>query len=416
MSRGEGVNTRDQDEATDRLMRRVLARAGAAPGEVCPAADIVAAYAERRLTQQEAAVFESHAATCGRCQEILALLCELPASLPELVPAPSSALWRHWRWVLPAAAAAVLALAVYIAIRPEPPADLHVAGGVGLAGQAPAAVSPEIALPAGRVSGTDEDRRTLSPQAAPAAAPAPVASESAPAPEVAASAAPGAAVGLEPASPVRPPEGTAAGPGVAASRAARAEGQRTGPAEVAAEAPLAAAASSPAPPAAAAPALRAGTERFAPAPPAAEDVSPAPAAGRAAAAPPPAPIPAEAATAGSPGARQRPGMAVVRWRVGQRGTIERSLDAGLTWQAQSAGVEADLLAVAGVSDRIAWAVGQAGAVLRTVDGERWQRLVFPAPVDLVAVSAASGSSAIVTARDGRRYATSDGGRSWRLAP
>lgn len=103
MSRGEGVNTRDQDEATDRLMRRVLARAGAAPGEVCPAADIVAAYAERRLTPQEAAAFESHAAACGRCQEILALLCELPASLPELVPAPSSALWRYWRWVLPAA-------------------------------------------------------------------------------------------------------------------------------------------------------------------------------------------------------------------------------------------------------------------------------------------------------------------------
>jgi photosystem II stability/assembly factor-like uncharacterized protein len=62
-----------------------------------------------------------------------------------------------------------------------------------------------------------------------------------------------------------------------------------------------------------------------------------------------------------------------------------------------------------------WVVGRRGVVLNARDGVTWRRVPFPAPVDLVAVEAAVGSIT-VTAADGRRWTTTDGGASWALAP
>jgi hypothetical protein len=51
-------------------------------------------------------------------------------------------------------------------------------------------------------------------------------------------------------------------------------------------------------------------------------------------------------------------------------------------------------------------------VIRSVDGERWERLPFQLSIDLVGVRATDARSAIVSTRDGRRFETLDGGATW----
>lgn len=104
----------------------------------------------------------------------------------------------------------------------------------------------------------------------------------------------------------------------------------------------------------------------------------------------------------------------VLWRFGPAGAIERSADAGATWQRQSSGITADLLAGAAPSGAICWAVGRAGMILRTTDGgNTWQQLGSPSSLDLVAIEARDAATATVTTSEGKRYGTSDAGRTWR---
>jgi photosystem II stability/assembly factor-like uncharacterized protein len=62
---------------------------------------------------------------------------------------------------------------------------------------------------------------------------------------------------------------------------------------------------------------------------------------------------------------------------------------------------------------VCWLVGSAGTVLLATDGERWEPRPFPERIDLVAVEARDALHATVTARDGRRFVTDDGGATWR---
>jgi photosystem II stability/assembly factor-like uncharacterized protein len=57
-------------------------------------------------------------------------------------------------------------------------------------------------------------------------------------------------------------------------------------------------------------------------------------------------------------------------------------------------------------------VGAAGTVLLTQDGDRWERRPFPLAVDLTSIEARNTRNATVTTRDGRRFATLDGGATW----
>ena len=128
-------------------------------------------------------------------------------------------------------------------------------------------------------------------------------------------------------------------------------------------------------------------------------------------------LPAAAALAAArPGLSPAPTVAApggsVLWRFGAGGRISRSADAGDTWQDQVSGVTADLIAGAAPSAAVCWAVGTAGTVLLTTDGERWERRPFPEAVDLVAVAASNTRAATVTTRDGRRFSTSDSGLTW----
>jgi hypothetical protein len=106
--------------------------------------------------------------------------------------------------------------------------------------------------------------------------------------------------------------------------------------------------------------------------------------------------------------------ASARWRVVDGRVVQRSSDAGTTWADQftaNAGVE--LTVGSAPSPTACWFVGRAGVVIRTADGRTWTRAKFPEQVDLVSVTAADAQSASVTTVDGRVFATTDGGATWR---
>jgi hypothetical protein len=64
------------EKALERQMRRrpVDGRDGAAQNEACPDAELLAAYHERSLRDEEMVLWKEHIAGCGRCQAVLAAL------------------------------------------------------------------------------------------------------------------------------------------------------------------------------------------------------------------------------------------------------------------------------------------------------------------------------------------------------
>jgi photosystem II stability/assembly factor-like uncharacterized protein len=109
------------------------------------------------------------------------------------------------------------------------------------------------------------------------------------------------------------------------------------------------------------------------------------------------------------------------WRAGKGGIIERSTDAGKTWVSQMSPSQDDWLAGVAVSDTVCWLVGRNGAIARTADGARWERIAPPQAAgadaklpDWNAVAARDGLSVTITASDGRRFATTDAGKNWQL--
>jgi hypothetical protein len=101
-----------------------------------------------------------------------------------------------------------------------------------------------------------------------------------------------------------------------------------------------------------------------------------------------------------------------RWRILQGGAVQRSSDAGATWQTQNTGVSQTLSAGASPSPSVCWLVGPGGIVLLSTDGRSWKRLAFPEAVPLAAIRAADAETATVTTADGREFVTDDGGRTW----
>lgn len=87
------------------------------------------------------------------------------------------------------------------------------------------------------------------------------------------------------------------------------------------------------------------------------------------------------------------------------------------WTVQSSGVSVELRGLSVVTDRVAWASGQRGTVLRTVDGgDHWEIHAVPgaAALDLRAIAARSAqvAHAISIADSGRIFRTTDGGVTW----
>jgi hypothetical protein len=365
----------DRDAAIDRLLAETLKVQADTTGPGCLDADTVAAWADGTLDSSARTSALAHAASCARCQALLAMMV-------KSAPAPAAASW--WRspfaLLIPATVAAA-AVVLFVAVPRRQPLT-----------SAPVATAAQVSSPAA----------SLEPPQPPAAAIAepPAVSDRVTPP----------AQARERRAPARP-----------ASPARDASANASKPLEkVEADAKSAPPAAAPPPPAApSAPA----TEALA-APP----VAPQPAAGAGASAPP---IAANSdATVGALARREERAFRAaqlaapaasrvvvssnpqIRWRIGVAGAVERSSDGGSTWETQQTGALVTLVAGAAPSPTICWMVGPAGTIVRTIDGRTWRLIAFPEAVSLVSVRATDDKSATVTTSDGRAFTTSDGGATW----
>lgn len=389
-----------RDEAVERMIRRALRDVRQRGSGVCPDPETLAAFVEQRLSDNERLTLESHLASCAACQHVLAVVAlDDEAAKPAIADAGRRPVRWVWRWLAPAAAVATMAV-VYVAVRSgsvdqatAPASSPHVMAqksDVGGGQPANEAAGAADALAAAREE--KAERLAVVPVQEPSrrsGAEAPPAAEAA-TKAAAESARPAAA----PPVPPRPAGRMAAAPappGVAgaAPGAVTAERQTMAAAD---EAPRTQAviAGRAAPPAAAVTAVvseKATGDRMAAA--------------------------RTALTAATPALVASPGAESV-WRIGEGGFLARSTDAGKTWQPQRTGVTADLTAGHALSPSVCWIVGKAGIVLLTTDGEAWVSRPLPEPVDLTAVEAVDTLTATVTAADGRRFVTTDGGITWRV--
>jgi photosystem II stability/assembly factor-like uncharacterized protein len=91
-----------------------------------------------------------------------------------------------------------------------------------------------------------------------------------------------------------------------------------------------------------------------------------------------------------------------------------------SWHMEPSGTSAELRGLSVVSDKVAWASGAKGTVLRTIDGANWQALQVPdaGKIDFRDIHAFDAKSAIVMGAGpgaaSRVYRTIDGGASWQL--
>ncbi len=108
----------------------------------------------------------------------------------------------------------------------------------------------------------------------------------------------------------------------------------------------------------------------------------------------------------------------VEWSVGQNGRIDKSIDSGGTWQHQQSGATSQLLAGSAPNDLVCWVVGNNSTILRTADGgATWIKVPNPqslngVSVDWVGVFASDALTARINSVDGKRFSTTDGGQTW----
>jgi hypothetical protein len=105
------------------------------------------------------------------------------------------------------------------------------------------------------------------------------------------------------------------------------------------------------------------------------------------------------------------------WRFGEHGGIAHSSDGGNTWKSQTAPLAATLTSGSAPSHKVCWIAGAAGTLLRTTDGgNRWQIVITPIAADLGGVLASDDRHATIwDVGNHARYATSDGGATWKQA-
>jgi hypothetical protein len=457
---------REDNQAMDGLLRRSLAR-DAAAGDTCPEPDILAAYSERSLDEEETARYELHFSQCAQCREQLAAIfravtvMENPVEqelmdvaptvgAPQVMAVSSIAgahrpekLGRHgqfdWRWLAPVAAAILLVVFLYgrnvfrfkqtltsekqVAMSKQeavPPA-----GSIDekLAIGKPAAAPPAQSLSRAKGAGTTQPKAPLEAPGLPRvaknspSAPPPMNDEAARLSRQRAEYETGNNLQKRP----------EAATGTALNQTAPAEAD-----SLSAEKKRGDALPAPSGPgAAAAP----GVETF--------TQSKAKAGKRAAGAVASSATPKSAAsgvansrmqkqaaagaqagadaTGMSPALVAQPAWLViqapgtdVQYRVENVGVVERTDDGGATWRRQRVKSSEEIVAGAAPSENVCWLVGRGGVVLMTNDGKNWKQIPSAASVDLVAVTAANATSAAVTAADGRIFSTQNGGVTWQL--
>jgi len=403
---------RQRDAETDRLLRATLQ-----PGvhaETCPGADMLAAYAEMALSPSERDALDVHFADCHHCQEALAFMARAWPAPDTAQPSTSRRWWSlPMRWLVPAAAAAVVVM--YVAVRPVIAPYFPPTGPPSEAGQsaAPAQVMADARPPErGAITAEPDASRTgqntllktpdsrataptldaLAPQSKAKGADQPTLSRT---PD-------DKGPGRMGDTPAGLPVSGASGAGRIAPPAAPETGGTSRAREAAAGTAVAADSLKP---------LGTALDEARPATPRPAARAMAPAAARAEVADVPRQQQAMKASASPPRDVVSPDGSAM-WRIAPGGRVLRSTDRGTTWQAQPTGVSKELLAGSAPSATVCWMVGRDAAVIVTTDGERWTTRPFSERVDLIAVEAADARSATVTTRDGRRFFTLDGGATW----
>lgn len=104
----------------------------------------------------------------------------------------------------------------------------------------------------------------------------------------------------------------------------------------------------------------------------------------------------------------------IEWRIGADGFVERTQDGGATWQGALIEGGVQLEAGSAPTTKICWIVGGNGLIYVTKDSKKWKKITPPGAFDFVSVSATDASNATVTTADGLKYATTNGGKKWRL--
>jgi hypothetical protein len=102
----------------------------------------------------------------------------------------------------------------------------------------------------------------------------------------------------------------------------------------------------------------------------------------------------------------------ILWMITGADAIEKSEDGGATWKLEYLETHARIIAGSAPSVKICWLVGEGGTILRTTNGAHWKTIRPPEETAFVRVEATDALKATVTALDGRRFSTSDGGKSW----
>jgi hypothetical protein len=414
---------RDQDKPAADLLRRSLASPAGSPGSdigACPDPEILAAYSERSLDADETTRYELHFSQCTRCREQLAALVRAgePMDATE-EQRPSTAWIWDWRWLaLPVTAALVLA-AAFVARRPaqhpverlEPPL---------------VAINQPAAPPAASATTPLARESALAP-------PAP-ASDSSPAASSPARISPNLNSAKSEIVPLAPPHVLDEKQRTRDARSAPFSG-RDGSALYKVAKPAEAKKADASPQAENAPftdTLDGGAtvETAGPEVSRAGAVLPAPAAAPKSARSEPMStallrgrslaqsesVMVEAGDTTSARTLVRTPDPQVLWRLSSGRFVERSSNAGSTWQVQWTSPNAHLVAGTAPTADTCWLVGRGGMILLTTDGRNWKTVTPPADADFVSVVATDASSATVTAVDDRKFTTNDSGKHWTPAP
>jgi hypothetical protein len=143
------MKTSGRDASVDRLLPAVLKADAAEPSAAgCLDAETLAAWADDALSARERADAEAHAATCARCQMMLAAMVRSEPPVATPAPMKSRALW--WIAALAPVAAAVV---VWFAVPERAPVQQSQSADASVDTVQPAPVPPStVAAPRAAVS------------------------------------------------------------------------------------------------------------------------------------------------------------------------------------------------------------------------------------------------------------------------
>ena len=126
---------------------------------------------------------------------------------------------------------------------------------------------------------------------------------------------------------------------------------------------------------------------------------------------------AAAANSRQRGLSSKAAVPVLRWTISPEGAVQRSFDAGKTWQTVSVAFGTVFRSLSAVGTQV-WAGGNGGVLYHSADaGQNWAKVVPAAggkklDQDIVHLDFSDPLSGTINAANGEVWATSNGGQTW----